>query len=113
MSFYRETMAYLHKLIYIRPHKNIEGADPASDHPLGKNPLGIGDGSFCCRHRGTVMNPERNAVRIEKAIWPLIGSTASLNKVNGASRPATGVYSLSSMGRKCPVRKHDPQVLRP
>ena len=63
MSFYRETMVYLHKLIYIRPHKNIEGADPASDHPLGKNPLGIGDGSFCCRHRGTVMNTEGSDVR--------------------------------------------------
>jgi len=45
-------MVYLHKLNYLRPHRNIEGADPASDHPLGKDPLGIGDGSFCCRHRG-------------------------------------------------------------
>ena len=86
MSFYRETMAYLHKLIYLRLHGNI--ADPASDHPLGKDPLGIRDEAFC-HHRGTVMNPERNDVRIERAIWALIGSKASLNKVNGASRPAT------------------------
>ena len=37
MSFYRETMVYLHKLIYLRLHGNI--ADPASDHPLGKGPV--------------------------------------------------------------------------
>jgi len=48
MSFYRETMVYLHKLIYLRPHGNIEGAVPGLKTTPQERPVKrIRDAAFC------------------------------------------------------------------